>query len=83
MFKKGKLKKFWVKKSKNVFPCAGLKLLCCVPGITCDNTETSLLACPHLGWNGVHFKCEGHDTDAGVLCKRNGIAFCLLTYSTR
>jgi len=55
-------------------------------GMTCDSTETSLLHCPSMGWNNVHVVCAGHDSDAGVLCKRNGevtLRFYLLLWSKR
>lgn len=56
-------------------------------GMTCDNSESSLLACPSLGWMVVQSTCLGHERDAGIRCTRNGKYFkharysCILKYS--
>jgi hypothetical protein len=41
-------------------------------GMTCDNSESSLLACPSMGWMVAQSTCNDHERDAGVRCKRYG-----------
>ncbi|KAL4227453.1 CD5 molecule-like [Mactra antiquata] len=40
-------------------------------GMTCDNSEKSILTCPNRGWNVKPSSCLDHVRDAGVKCKRN------------
>lgn len=41
-------------------------------GMTCDNSEESIFACPNRGWKAIPSVCLDHTRDAGVRCKRNG-----------
>ena len=45
--------------------------LVALSGMTCDNSELSILSCPNKGWNIYPSTCLDHQRDAGVKCTRN------------
>lgn len=42
-------------------------------GMSCDNTEDTLLECASRGWGNVQNYCTSHHSDASVYCYRPGL----------
>lgn len=41
--------------------------------VQCDGSESSILACPNMGWNISSHGCGSHTDDVGVHCLPIGI----------